>query len=691
MNGKTLLVEIGTEELPPKMLYSLAQLFCKNMMIELNISQLMYQQVLWFASPRRLALKIINLYPYQINRVLEIRGPKLIESFDAKGYITETAKSWLHNNKVLISELETLYTIKGACLIYRKTIKGKKVNLLLPVIIEKALKKIDLPKLMRWGESNIKFIRPIHTITILFGDKLIPCSLLGIKSKKIIYGHRFMGNSKITLINADQYPDILAEKGKVIADYIKRKEIIKTGIEFMAEKLKGQVYINDKLLHEVTSLVEWPVILNANFKKEFLNIPHELLIHIIENIQKYFTIYDTKGKLLSKFILISNIESNDRNIVIGNEKVLNSRLEDAEFFFNHDRKHFLADNVVLLEKVVFHKELGSLKDKTERIMLLSKWIAIKISANVEYSLRASLLSKCDLLTRVVFEYPEMQGIMGMHFALCNGEHKDVAFAISEQYRPSFSKDEIPSSVIGCTLSIADKIDTLVGMFGIQQPPKGSKDPLALRRAAFGVLRIIIDKKLPLNLQDLIQESVTIYQDKFVVNNIVNNILDFMFRRLQNFYVESGYDINIFKAVLSVRPLYPLDFDLRMQALSNFLFLKESNELIVINKRVSNCLIKSNTRLASNLINSSLLKQKEEIELTDYIAKLTVRLQPYFTKGLYIEALIELSKLRLTIENFFNKVKINTHDNNVHINRLTLLSKIRSLFLQIADISLLKSK
>ncbi|MXP51419.1 glycine--tRNA ligase subunit beta [Pantoea sp. SoEX] len=687
MSGKTLIVEIGTEELPPKMLYGLAQLFYENIIAELKVFQLVYKKVIWFASPRRLALKVMHLNTYQVDRVIEKRGPKLTEAFDIKGNITEKANTWIHFNKVPISELETLYTTKGEWLICRKIIKGKKTNLLLPEIIEKAIKKISIPKLMRWGENNIKFIRPVHTITILFGDKLIPSILFGVKSKRIIYGHRFMGHSKIKLINADEYPQVLLEKGKVIADYKKRKEIIKNGIELTSCKLGGKIYLNDELLQEVTSLVEWPIILHASFKEEFLNIPNELLIHIMENVQKYFPIYGIKGNLLSNFIFITNIESNDNNdIIIGNEKVLNARLEDAKFFFDHDKKRVLLDNLQLLEKVIFHKKLGSLRDKTKRIQHLSKWIAQKIGANVEYSIRASLLSKCDLITRVVCEFPDMQGIMGMYYAIYNGENRDIAFALSEQYKPSFSKDTIPSSLIGCTLSIADKIDTLVGMFGINEIPKGSRDPLALRRAASGILRIIIEKKLPLSLEDLVQEAVSIYKDKLIIKDIINNILNFMFKRLEKFYID--FDINIFKAVLSVRPLYPADFDLRMQALSYFLSLKESNKLIVINKRVSNFLIKSNHTVC-HVINISLLKQKEEIELLNNISNLTIKLQPYFSKGLYTEALIELTTLSSIIDKFFDKVQINTFDENIHINRLTLLSKIRSLFLQIADISLLK--
>ncbi|PPI87662.1 glycine--tRNA ligase subunit beta [Candidatus Pantoea edessiphila] len=690
MNGKTLLVEIGTEELPPKLLCSSAQLFCDNITTELNKFYLMYKKVVWFASPRRLAVQVIDLQTHQIDRTIQKRGPALKNAFDNKGQITEQTQKWINKNKLILSQVETLYTTKGKWLIFNKKIKSKKIQLLLPLMIEQAIKQISLSKSMRWGNGIIRFIRPIHTVTVLFGKELISCIILGIKSKRIIYGHRFMGESKITLIDADEYLQVILTRGKVIADYNKRKEIIKTGIESLAHKIGGKADITDELLDEVTSLVEWPVILHATFKKEFLNIPHKLLIHIMKKTQRYFPIYDDQGMLLSKFIFVSNIESSDSNqIIIGNEKVLNSRLVDAKFFFDYDRKKRLSNNLKYLNKVIFHKKLGSLRDKTKRITYLSKWIAIQIGANIKYSIRASLLSKCDLITSTVFEFTEMQGIMGMYYARYNGENEEIAFALSQQYKPCFSGDKIPSSLVGCVLSISDKMDTLVGIFGIKQFPKGSKDPLALRRAAFGILRIILERKLPLNLKLLAEKSVHIYKNVLTNKNTVNDILDFMFDRLQQLYLKNGYSLCVFKSVLSIRPLCPIDFDLRIKALSYFLTLQESNELIMSNKRVVHFLTKSNKISVYGDINLSLLKHKEEIELANHISKLTTELKPYIAQGLYKEALIELAKLKEAIDNFFNKVKININDTSVHINRLTLLSKLRFLFIQVADISLLK--
>ncbi|PPI88355.1 glycine--tRNA ligase subunit beta [Candidatus Pantoea edessiphila] len=690
MNGKTLLVEIGTEELPPKILRNLAKLFLDYVTIELKLFRLSYEKVFWFASPRRLAIKVINLQIQQLDRIIEKRGPILANAFDLNGDMTKETKNWITNNNIISSKIETLRNIKGEWLFVRKIVKGQKTELLIPIIIEKTLKKISAPKLMRWGDNNIKFIRPIHTITIIFGKKLISSIILGIKSKRVIYGHRFMGDSKITLVDADQYPEIILERGKVIADYEKRKEIIRTNAKLIASKLGGIVDLSNELLDEVNSLVEWPVVFAANFNKEFLGIPNELLVHIIKNKQKYFPIYDNKGILLPRFIFVSNIEcDNSKQIIIGNEKVLHSRLVDAKFFFDIDKKNRLSDNLHLLDKIIFHNKLGSLQDKTKRIINLSRWIASKIGADINHSMRASLLSKCDLITNIVCEFAEMQGIIGMYYARYDGEIEDVSIALSQQYKPCFSGDMIPSTLIGCTLSISDKIDTMVGMFGINQFPKRSKDPLALRRAAFGVLRIIIEMNLPLNLKHMAQEAVNIYKGILINDNTVNDLIDFMFARLQKLYLENGFSLDVFQAVLSVRPLYPVDFDLRMKALSHFLSLDESTELIIVNKRVNNFLTKSNNTIINNEINLSLLKQKEEIELANYISKLTTKLKPYFTQGLYKEALIELTMLKTTIDNFFDKVTINTNDFAVYLNRLTLLMKIKILFLEVADISILK--
>ncbi|PPI86285.1 glycine--tRNA ligase subunit beta [Candidatus Pantoea edessiphila] len=696
MNGKTLLIEIGTEELPPKKLRVLAQLFYDNIINEFNNFRFTFETVFWFASPRRLAIKTINLQPYQLDIVIEKRGPTLIDAFDIKGNLTQVAMKWLKNNNIVIDQVATLHTIKGKWLIYRKVLKGEKVQLLLPLIIEKSLKNISSPKSMKWGESSIKFIRPIRNITVVFGNKLVPGIILGIKTTRIVYGHRFMGKSKITLANADQYPQIILDLGKVIADHKERKKIIKNNIELIAYKLGGQVDTNDDLLEEVTSLVEWPVVLYANFEKFFLDLPKEILIHIMKHVQKYFPLYDSQGILLSKFIFVSNIESNDMNsVIIGNEKILNSRLVDAKFFFDHDRKKWLEDNLVFLDKVIFHRQLGSLKDKTKRVVNLCKFIAVKIGADIKNSMRAALLSKCDLVSSIVFEFTEMQGIMGMYYARYNGETEDVALALGEQYKPCNSTDVIPSSLIGCTLAISDKIDTLIGMFSINQFPKGSADPLALRRAAFGILRIILERQLPLSLHDIAEAAVVLYKDQFkdqlTNSNTVSDFLNFMFSRLQKLYLRDGYSVDICQAVLSVRPLYPIDFDLRIKALTYFLSLKESNSLIIANKRVANFLIKSKRKLPDSDINLSLLNQEEEIVLANNILTLTVKLEPYFNQYLYKEILIELSKLKNVIDKFFNKVIINTSNMNIYVNRLILLSKLRFLFLKVADISLLKNK
>ncbi|EKP4476214.1 glycine--tRNA ligase subunit beta [Cronobacter dublinensis] len=689
MSEKTFLVEIGTEELPPKALRSLAESFAANFTAELDAAGLTHGVVSWFAAPRRLALKVANLSASQPDREVEKRGPAVSAAFDAEGNPSKAAEGWARGCGITVGEAERLVTDKGEWLMYRAHVKGESAQALLPNMVSVALSKLPIPKLMRWGASEVQFVRPVHTVTLLLDDEVLPATILGIQSDRVIRGHRFMGEPEFTIDHADQYPQILLERGKVIADYNARKAKIQQDAEAAAAKIGGNADLSDSLLEEVTSLVEWPVVLTAKFEEKFLAVPAEALVYTMKGDQKYFPVYGTDGKLLPNFIFVANIESRDpHQIISGNEKVVRPRLADAEFFFNTDRKKRLEDNLPRLETVLFQQQLGTLRDKTDRIQALSGWIASQIGADVNHATRAGLLSKCDLMTNMVFEFTDTQGVMGMHYARHDGEAEDVAVALNEQYMPRFAGDALPSSLVACAVAIADKMDTLAGIFGIGQHPKGDKDPFALRRAALGALRIIVEKNLPLDLQTLTEEAIRLYGNKLTNAKVVDDVVDFMLGRFRAWYQDEGYSVDTIQAVLANRPTRPADFDARMKAVSHFRTLDEALALAAANKRVSNILAKANEPLNEE-VHASVLKEDPEIRLALQVAVMRDKLQPLFAEGRYQEALVELAQLREPVDEFFDKVMVNADDAQVRINRLTLLSKLRELFLQVADISLLQ--
>ncbi|MDC9603685.1 glycine--tRNA ligase subunit beta [Xenorhabdus griffiniae] len=689
MIQQTFLVEIGTEELPPKALRSLAESFAANFAAELNNANLGHGEISWFAAPRRLALKVANLAAAQADREVEKRGPAIAQAFDAEGKPTKAAEGWARGCGITVDQAERMVTDKGEWLLYRAQVKGREAKVLLADMVSSSLSKLPIPKLMRWGDKQTQFVRPVHTITMLLDSEVVEGEILGIQSDRIIRGHRFMGEAEFTIENAQQYPAILQERGRVIADYEARKAMIKRDAEQAAMQLGGVADLSDSLLEEVTSLVEWPVVLTAKFEEKFLQVPAEALVYTMKGDQKYFPVYDKAGKLMANFIFVTNIESSDpQQIISGNEKVVRPRLADAEFFFKTDRKQRLEDNLPRLETVLFQKQLGTLRDKTDRIQALAGWIAEKIGADVNHATRAGLLSKCDLMTNMVFEFTDTQGVMGMHYARHNGEAEDVALALNEQYQPRFSGDALPSTGGSCAVAIADKMDTLAGIFGIGQHPKGDKDPFALRRAALGVLRIIVEKKLPLDLQTLAEEAVRLYGDKLTNEKAVDDVVEFMLGRFRAWYQELGYSVDTIQAVLARRPTQPADFDARMQAVTHFRTLDAAVSLAAANKRVSNILAKSAEPLNDTVL-ASVLKAAEEIQLATHLVVLKEKLAPLFAAGNYQDALVELASLREVVDAFFDNVMVMDEDSQVRINRLTLLSELRDLFLRVADISLLQ--
>lgn len=689
MTQQTFLVEIGTEELPPKALRSLAESFAANFTAELDSADITHGAVNWFAAPRRLALKVESLAAAQTDREVEKRGPAISQAFDAEGKPTKAAEGWARGCGITVDQAERLTTDKGEWLLYRAQMKGQPVSELLIDMVSRSLAKLPIPKLMRWADKDTQFVRPVHTVTLLLGSDIVNGEILGIKSDRIIRGHRFMGEAEFTIDNAEQYPEILRTRGKVIADYAERKAIIIANAEKAAKALGGKADLTDSLVEEVTSLVEWPVVLTAKFEDKFLEVPAEALVYTMKGDQKYFPVYDDAGKLMPNFIFVANIESSDpQQIISGNEKVVRPRLADAEFFFKTDRKQRLEDNLPRLETVLFQQQLGTLRDKTDRLEALAGWIASKIGADVNHATRAGLLAKCDLMTNMVFEFTDTQGVMGMHYARHDGESEDVALALKEQYQPRFAGDELPSTDVSAALALAEKMDTLAGIFGIGQHPKGDKDPFALRRAALGVLRIIVEKGYQLDLVEMTQEAVRLYGDKLTNKNVVEDVVEFMLGRFRSWYQELGYSIDTIQAVLARRPTQPADFDARVKAVTHFRSLEEAQTLAAANKRVSNILSKSEEKLADSVL-ASVLKTPEEVKLATHVVVLQDKLAPMFAERNYQEALVELASLREVVDEFFANVMVMDEDPAVRINRLTLLSQLRELFLKVADISLLQ--
>lgn len=689
MTQQTFLTEIGTEELPPKALRSLAESFAANLTAELAAANLTHGDVTWYAAPRRLAVKIAGLAESAADREVEKRGPAIAQAFDAEGKPTKAAEGWARGCGITVDQADRMVTDKGEWLLYRAVEKGNNAKELLAGMVSRALAKLPIPKLMRWGDKETHFVRPVHTVTMLMGADIIPGDVLGITSDRVIRGHRFMGEAEFTIAHADEYPAILETRGKVMADYDARKAMIKRDAEKAAQALGGVADLTDSLLEEVTSLVEWPVVLTAKFEDKFLAVPSEALVYTMKGDQKYFPVYDKNGNLMPNFIFVANIESSDpEQIISGNEKVVRPRLADAEFFFKTDCKKRLEDNLPRLSTVLFQQQLGTLRDKTDRLEALAGWIAGQIGADVNHATRAGLLAKCDLMTNMVFEFTDTQGVMGMHYARHDGESEDVALALKEQYQPRYAGDNLPSTPVSDALAIADKMDTLAGIFGIGQHPKGDKDPFALRRAALGVLRIIVEKGYNLDLETLTQEAVRLYGDKLTNANVVTDVVDFMLGRFRAWYQEQGFAIDTIQAVLARRPTRPADFDARMKAVTHFRTLDEAAALAAANKRVSNILSKSDDVLNDTVL-ASLMNAPEEIRLAAYVTDLKSQLAPLYAEGKYQEALTELASLREAVDAFFDAVMVMDKDDNIRRNRLTLLNELRNLFLGVADISLLQ--
>ena len=687
MTTETLLIELGTEELPPKSLKTLATTFFEQIKLQLDAAKLSYSDIQWYATPRRLAVKVEGLIASQADKAIEKRGPAVNVAFDAEGNASKAAEGWARSNGITVADAERLVTDKGEWLLHKTVEQGKSVEELIPAMVNQAVSKLPVPKPMRWGSGRTQFIRPVHTLTMLYGEKIIAGETLNVNSNNLVTGHRFHHHGLVAIDHADNYETTLRE-AHVVVSYEERKQTILEQINLAAKEIGGIALPDEELLEEVTSIVEWPVILVGSFDEEFLNVPAEPLIYSMKDHQKYFPVTDTEGKLLNKFIFVSNIASKDPSQVIkGNEKVIRPRLADAEFFFKTDKKQSLESRLESLSSVLFQKQLGTVKAKSERIASLSEFVAEKIGDDKALAYRAGLLSKTDLMSDMVLEFPQVQGTMGKYYAQHDGESEAVAQALEDQYRPRYAGDALPEQTIGCAVAIADKVDSLVGIFGINQPPKGDKDPFALRRAAIGLIRIIIEKQLNLDIAELIAKSVELYQDKLSNDDVATQVLDFILGRYRAYYQDQNISVDVIQAVLANAPSAPLDFDKRIQAVTHFKTLAESATLAAANKRVGNILNKFKGELFAEF-NQDLASETAEKDLAKNFAEVKMKILLIDGQD-YQGVLTELATLKQPIDNFFDNVMVMADDEQVKTNRLTLLSEIRNSFFAIADISLLQ--
>ena len=687
MPSRDFLVEIGTEELPPKALDNLAASLEQGIVKGLNREELNFTASYRYATPRRLAVLIHELQPQQADKTIERLGPAVSAAFTGQGVPTKAAQGFARSCGVAVEELDRSKSGDVEKLVFSLKESGRPVQDLLPRLVRDALEQLPVPKRMRWGNSREEFVRPVHWVVMMYGNKTIPALLLGVEANHFSYGHRFNFNKKILIKNAKDYEALLEEKGGVIPDFNKRKGLIRELVENEGAKAGAIAVIDEALLDEVTSLVEYPVALTGKFEEEFLDLPPEALILTMKSHQKCFYLVDKKGKLLPKFITISNLQSKDPSKVVeGYERVIRPRLADARFFYETDKKHSLESRLQQLNTVIFQEKLGTIYEKSQRVAALTTAIAERIGADSTLCSRAATLAKCDLLTLMVGEFADLQGLMGFYYALHDGEPEELAQALNEQYMPRFSGDSLPNSKTGIALALADKLDSIVGIFGIGQPPTGSKDPFALRRSAIGVLRIIVEKELDLDLLYCIEQAVSGFEEANLAQNTADEVFEFMLERFKAWFMDKEITVEEFQSVFVVRPTRPLDFHLRILAVHNFNLLPESASLAEANKRVSNLLAKQNFNAEDTAVKEELLQEPAEKALHRELVDKILEVAPLLEKGLYKEGLQTLASLKISVDTFFDEVLVVCEDASLRENRLALLQQLRDLFLQTADIS-----
>ena len=684
------LVEVGTEELPPKALKTLSESFGEGLRNALADAGIGHGEIETLATPRRLAVRVNKLADAQPDTPFEKKGPAVKAAFDDQGNPTRALEGFARNLGIQPDELDTMETEKGAWLVYRGVEKGRPTAELLPGMVEQALNGLPIPKRMRWGARRDEFVRPVHWLIMLYGSKEVPCTILGCEAGHATRGHRFHHPGELIISTPADYELVLRQHGWVEPDFAARREKIRNGVTRVAEQeAGGRAVIGDGLLDEVTALCEWPVPLLGRFEERFLEVPPEALVSSMEEHQKYFHVVDANNTMMPCFITVANLESRDPSAVVaGNEKVIRPRLADAAFFYDTDRKTPLINRLEDLKPIVFQQDLGSLHDKTLRVAALAGRIADAIGADANQARRAGTLSKTDLLTEMVQEFDDLQGIMGEYYARHDGEDESVARALSEQYLPGFAGDRVPETDIGACVALADRLDSLVGLFGINQPPSGTRDPYALRRAALGVIRILVERDLALDLGELAGWAASGF-NSLTVADPITPVVDYVLERFRASFEDQGVPAEVFLAVQARRPTQPLDFHRRVLAVNNFIALPEAQALASANKRVSNILEKQGGA-NTGTIDPERLQEDAESTLLGAVKTQEEKVEPLFAKGEYDAGLQSLAELRGVVDRFFNDVMVMAEDEGLRANRLALLERLRRLFLRVADISLLQT-
>jgi glycyl-tRNA synthetase beta chain len=686
--SKDFLVEIGTEELPPKSLNNLMNAFTLGFEAQLQQAKLTHAAIKGFATPRRLALLVSDLSEQQADSAIEKLGPAVKAAFDADGVPSKAAQGFARGCGVSVEELETTDTDKGERLVFRKIQTGQTTASLLPELIELCLADLPIAKRMRWGASRVEFVRPVKWVLMVYGEEVIPAQIMGLSASNQSRGHRFHHPEAITINKAGNYADKLRQS-HVIADFCERRELIRAGVEAEAAKHGGEAVIDAALLDEVTALNEWPVALSGQFDERFLAVPAPALISSMKEHQKYFHIVNDNKQLLPVFITVANIDSKDPSSVIaGNERVIRPRLADAAFFYKTDLKTPLIAQREKLRNIVFQEKLGSVFDKTVRVAQLAEYLATQIGANPEQAKLAAQLSKSDLLTALVQEFPDLQGIMGEHYALAENLDPTIALALSEQYLPGFSGDELPQSKVGITLALADRLDTLVGIFAIGQAPTGSSDPFALRRASLAVLRILVDHEINIDLSAALNQAAKCYTTLSVPTASLEQVFTYFIDRFNAWFEGDDVPTEAIQAVTIKQLTNPVDIVQRIKAVADFAKQAEAPALASANKRVANILSKQGGIDAQINLDPTLLVAPEEQALAQAINQTSAPLGDLLNDRNYTAALALLATLREPVDAFFDEVMVIVEDEKLRNNRLALLNQLRSLFLEIADISLL---
>ena len=685
MSAHDFLFELGTEELPPLAMPELERALMEGVRAGLESAGLSHGDIVSFAAPRRLAVLVRALDDMQPEQQIKRRGPPVSAAFDKSGAPTRAATAFAESCGVALEQLGRVTEGKGEFLFFEGSKPGAATATLLPGIVQASLDALPIPKRMRWGASEAEFVRPVHWIVMRFGQDTLPIRLLDTVAGSNTRGHRFHAPQELPIAAPADYADILRSKGFVVANFAERRQRIREQVLARASALNGKAILDDALLDEVTALVEWPVAIDGQFDERFLALPREVLISTLQEHQRYFAVENAKGELTNHFITVSNIESRDPSRVrAGNERVVRPRLADAAFFHEQDRRNPLHAWRQDLDSVTFQAKLGSIGDKVRRVVTLARDISALVDADVTLAARAAELSKCDLLSAMVGEFPELQGVMGAYYAAADGEDPRVAAAIRDHYLPRGAGDALPADAVGIAVALADKLDTLAGIFGIGQKPSGTKDPFALRRAAIGVFRIVLEHKLDLDLADLVGKAVSAQPAK--TKDTPGEVLAYLQERMRSHYLEAGFPAESFEAVLATGTTRALDFDQRMLALAKFRERPEAESLAAANKRIANILRKSAAGEVPTDIDVSMLRVDAEKALHADITAVSAAVTADISARRYDEALAKLAALRPSIDAFFNDVMVNDPEAALRANRLALVSRVRNLFAGVADFS-----